>query len=387
MEHGYDVIVVGLGAMGSATAHRLARSGQRVLGLEQFAPAHALGSSHGGSRIYRQAYAEGADYVPLLLRAREGWDELSGLSGQNLFLPTGGLMIGRPDTALVSGTLHSAHAWELEHEVLSADDVARRFPTFRLAHDEVAVHENAAGVVRPELTVRACLDLAVGQGAELRFNEPVTDWQSLDTGGAVVTTRAGRYRAERLVLTPGAWAPGILAGRVPLSVERRVMHWFQPIGGTDAFAPHRHPVHVWDDGTAEGEFYGFPALDGPAGGVKVAFHGQGGPADPDELDRAVRADEIERMREALRTRLPALRGTHLRAAACMYVNTRDEHFVINAHPDYENVVMACGFSGHGFKFVPVVAEILSDLAVRGTTEHPIGLFDPHRLDAGGPQHA
>ncbi|MEU5089001.1 N-methyl-L-tryptophan oxidase [Streptomyces sp. NPDC021356] len=388
MKNAYDVIVVGLGGMGSAAARHLARRGRRVLGLERFGAAHAHGSSHGGSRIYRQAYAEDPAYVPLLLRARELWDEAAADSGQELFTRTGGLMIGRPDAEPVAGTLRSAREWGLQHEVLDAAEIRRRFPTFTPSEAEVAVHEDAAGVVRPELTVRAHLDLAAAGGADLRFHEPVLTWEALPAGGVAVTTAQGRYHADRLVLAPGAWAPGLLPDLVPLRVERRVMYWFAPRSGVQDFTPDRHPIYVWAGETEGDEMYGFPALDGPEGGVKVAFHSRGEPAVPESLDRTVHASEIDVMRRHLSTRLPALAGEFVTGAACMYVNTADEHFVVSRHPAHEDVVVACGFSGHGFKFVPVIGEILADLAVDGTTRHPIALFDPARLrrgPAGGPR--
>jgi sarcosine oxidase len=379
VENGYDVIVVGLGGMGSAAAHHLARRGRRVLGLERFGPAHAQGSSHGGSRIYRQAYAEDPAYVPLLLRARELWEEAAANSGQDLFTATGGLVIGHPDAEPVAGTLRSAREWGLPHEVLDAAEVRRRFPTLTPSEAEVAVHEDAAGVVRPELAVRAHLDLAAAGGADLRFQEPVVTWEALPSGGVAVTTPRARYHADRLVVAPGAWAPGLLPGLVPLRVERRVMYWFAPRSGVQDFAPDRHPVYIWGGEVEGDEMYGFPALDGPDGGVKVAFHSRGGPADPDSLDRTVHATEVDAMRRHLGTRIPALAGELVRGAVCMYVNTADEHFVVCRHPDHEDVVVACGFSGHGFKFVPVIGEILADLALEGATRHPIGLFDPARL--------
>ena len=367
----YDVIVIGLGGMGSAAAAHLAARGQRVLGLEQFGPVHDRGSSHGGSRIIRQSYFEDPAYVPLLLRTYDLWDEL----GTDLITRTGGIYLGRPDTPTVAGSLRASREWDLPHEVFDADEIRRRFPTLSPADDEVAVYEDVAGFVRPERGVSAHLDRAIGHGAELHFDEPVLEW-SASTSGVRVRTAVATYDAGHLVICPGAWAPRLLAELgLPLTVERQVQYWFQPAGGVEPYV--RHPIFIHED--ADGlQVYGFPAIDGPDGGVKTAFFRRGAVADPDALDREVHPDEIEDMAIHARRLVPTLPGRFLRAVPCMYTVTPDHNFVIATHPQHQQVTVACGFSGHGFKFAPVVGEILADLAIDGTTEHPIGLFDPRR---------
>ena len=367
----FDVVVVGLGGMGSAAAAHLAARGQRVLGLERFGPAHDRGSSHGGSRIIRQSYFEDPAYVPLLLRAYELWDEL----GADQIVRTGGLYLGRPDTPTVAGSLRASQEWSLPHEVLDAAEVRRRFPTLAPDDDEVGVFEEAAGFVRPERAVAAHLERAARSGAELRFEEPMLSWTA-SADGVVVTTALGTYQAGHLVLCPGAWAPKLLAELgLPLTVERQVQYWFQPVGGVGPY--ERHPIFIREDGDGA-QVYGFPAMDGPDGGVKTAFFRRGAVADPDALDRSVSAAEVEDMAAHAGRLLPTLPGRFLRAVPCMYTVTPDHHFVIAPHPAHATVAVACGFSGHGFKFAPVVGEILADLAVEGTTKHPIGLFDPRR---------
>jgi sarcosine oxidase len=380
MARPYDVIVIGLGGMGSAAAYHLAGRGRRVLGLERYHPVHALGASHGGSRIYRQSYAEGSSYVPLLLRSRELWDELASDCGQDVFTTTGGLVLGAHDSPMVAGSVRSARDWGLAHEMLDSAEIRRRFPTFTPADDEVAFYEREAGVARPELTVSAHLDLAARHGADLRFEEPVLSWQIDAPGNARVVTAKDTYVADRLVIAPGAWASRLLQGLdVPVRVERRVMYWFAPQGGTAPFTPDRHPVYVWEDRDG-GDIYGFPALDGADGGAKVAFHAKGSLADPDRLDREIHPQEVEAMRAYLRPRIPALAGGRfLTGAACTYTLTPDEHFVLSAHPHHPQVTIACGFSGHGFKFVPVIGEIIADLAIEGSTAHPIAPFDARRF--------
>ncbi|MFE9656362.1 N-methyl-L-tryptophan oxidase [Micromonospora sp. NPDC006431] len=374
----YDVIVVGLGGMGSSAAYHLAVRGQRVLGLEQFGPAHDRGSSHGGSRITRQSYFEDPAYVPLLLRAYELWDKLERDAGREIISLTGGVFVGRPESHTFAGSLRASREWDLPHEILDARELRRRFPTFSPRDEEVALFEAKAGFVRPEATVAAHLELAGRHGADLRYNEPVLRWQALPDGGVRVTTEGGFYTAGRLVVCPGAWAPALLADLgVPFSVERQVMYWFQPETGVGPFQPERHPIYIHEDGSGT-QIYGFPAIDGPDGGAKVAFFRRGQACTPETIDRQVHPEEIQDMREHLAGVLPALPGRLLRAATCMYTNTPDQHFVIATHPEHPQVTVACGFSGHGFKFVPVVGEILADLATSGSTVHPISLFDPRR---------
>jgi len=374
----YDVVVIGLGGMGSAAAAHLAARGQRVLGLEQFGPVHDRGSSHGGSRIIRQSYFEDPAYVPLLRRAYELWQRLAADSGTDLMTLNGGIYLGPPDSPTVAGSLRAAQLWNLPHEVLDAAEIHRRFPALHPADDEVGLYETAAGFIRPELTVSAHLGIAERDGAELRFGEPVQSWSATPGGGVRVTTAAATYEAGRLVVCPGAWAPQLLADLgVPLTVERQVMYWFRPTGGVGPFTPDRLPVYIHED--ADGtQSYGFPAIDGPDGGAKVAFFRRGVETSPDALDREVHLDEVTAVAEHLGRLVPTLPGRFLSGVPCMYTTTPDHHFVIACHPAHEQVTVACGFSGHGFKFVPVVGEILADLATTGTTAHPIDLFDPRR---------
>jgi sarcosine oxidase len=373
----HDVIVIGLGGMGSAAAHHLARRGARVLGFDQHGPAHDRGSSHGGSRIIRQAYFEDPAYVPLLLRSYELWNQLERDSGADLVSLTGGLVLGRPESRAVRGTLRSAQQWGLSHEVLSAGDIKRRFPTFTPNQNEIAVYEPGAGFAHPEATVAAQLALAAHHGADLHFNYPVRGWEAFG-GGVRVHTAEGAHTAERLIVCPGAWAPDLLSDLgVGFRVERQVQYWFQP-RDIAPFHPDEHPVYIWEDPDGV-QIYGFPAQDGPEGGAKVAFFRRGVQCTPDDIDRTVYEAEVNGISDHLRGTLPDLPHQFLRAATCMYTTTRDEHFILAHHPEHPQVTVACGFSGHGFKFVPVVGEVLADLAADGATEHPISLFDPRRL--------
>lgn len=372
----YDVIVIGLGGMGSAAASHLAARGQRVLGLERFDPAHDRGSSHGGSRVTRQAYFEDPAYVPLLRRAHELFEELQRDAGTELMTLCGGLMIGSEDSVTFAGSRRSAEQWRLPHEILDAVEIRRRFPTLTPRPDEFALYETKAGFVRPEATVTAYIERARRSSADLHFGEPVRTWEA-SGAGVRVRTAAGEYSAGHLVVCPGAWAPELLADLgVPLTVERHVQFWFEPAGGAGPYASDRHPIYIWEYGPGT-QIYGFPA-DGGAPEVKVAFFRRGRPCTPGSLDRTVSAAEVQTIADDLADRIPTLPGRFVRAVPCMYTVTPDQHFVIGGHPGYAQVTVACGFSGHGFKFVPVVGEILADLATEGTTRHSIGLFHPGR---------
>ncbi len=375
---GYDVIVVGLGGMGSAAAYHLAARGRRVLGLERHEPAHDKGSSHGGSRLIRQSSFEDPGYVPLLLRAYDLWEKLASDSHHDVYRLTGGLFIGPPDCPTVSGSLHASRQWDLPNEVLSAAEITTRFPNFTPHFEDVALYDAKAGFARPELTVRAHLEMAEKAGATLQFGEPVLNWNQTAAGVRVITGR-GSYTAGQLVICPGAWAPQVLGQfGVPITVERQVMYWLDPISSVSSFEDHPVFIHENTSGTP---MYGFPAIDGPHGGVKVAFARNGIACTPDTIDRVVHEREIREMRVRAAEVLPTLAGKCLHTKTCMYSNTPDQHFVIGRHPQCAEVIMACGFSGHGFKFVPVIGEILADLIIDRATDHPTALFDPQRLPA------
>lgn len=361
----FDVIVAGLGGMGSAAVAHVAARGQRVLGLEQFQPGHTHGSSHGRSRVIRLAYFEHPAYVPLLRRAYELWRKLESASGRQLLQMTGGLMIGAPDSDVVSGSLRSARDHQLDHELLDAAQIHRRFPPFTPRQGIVAFYEREAGSLFPEESNKAHLEMAARHGAELNFEEPVENWQILPSGAVEVRTTRDRYECGRLILTPGAWAASLFKiDWLPLEVEPQVLYWFDPSGGATAFAADRFPIYIWDLGGGV-QFYGFPADD--RGLVKVAFF------------RSPHIDEAS-MRSALARWIPALaNGRLVDSVSCKYTMTPDHHFVIGLHPDYPNVVLASPCSGHGYKFASVIGEILADLATSGVTRHPINLFAPSRF--------
>jgi len=383
----FDVIVLGLGGMGSAAAYQLASRGKRVLGIEQFTAPHDRGSSHGKTRIVRQAYFENPAYVPLVLRAYELWRQLERETGRRLLFEVGGLMMGPPNSAVVAGSIRSAREHGLAHEILDAREIRKRFPAFRPEPNTVALHENKAGFIRCEDSVQAHLDRASHLGAVLHFEERVVAWEPC--GDRVrVRIAKDKYEAGQLVIAPGPWASEILRDLdLPLVVDRHVLFWLDPVGGVGLFLPGHFPVFIWET-ESPGIPYGFPAVDGPNAGVKVGFGRAPGAqkCTPETIDRVVRPEEIESIRRAFAKRVPSLDGRCLRAVTCMYTNTPDHDFVISRHPDHPSVLVACGFSGHGYKFCSVVGEILADLVVEGKTRHDISLFDAARLrSARGPR--
>jgi sarcosine oxidase len=379
MSRAFDVLVVGLGAMGSAATYHLARRGLRVAGFDAFGRGHARGSSHGRSRIIRKAYFEAPEYVPLVLRAYELWRELEAESGRDLLTITGGLMLGGPESDLVRGALASARLHRLAHEQLSARDIALRFPAFRPPDSLCGVFEPDAGFLRPEDCVAAHLELAERHGAELHEHEPVQRW-SAGPDQVRLATAEDEYEADRLVLTPGPWAPQLLADlRLPLEVQRIVNAHFEPADDPRRkYGPEHCPVYLWE--VPEGIYYGFPAL-GPDG-VKFGRHDNGRPTTADTIDRQVTDEEVEALRSVLNRYMPGAGGATLSTLTCMYTVTPDWHFVLDRHPASARVVFGCGFSGHGFKFASAVGEVLAQLSVDGRSRLDVDFLSLRRLAAG-----
>jgi len=367
----FDVVVCGLGAMGSAALHHLARRGVRVLGLDRYAPGHDRGSSHGGTRIIRLGYFEHPSYVPLLRRAYALWRELEAACGQALLTITGIAEIGPADGVLVPGTLASARLHALRHEALAASELMERVPAFKLPPDYLAVVQPDGGFLEVEPAIAAQLALAVAAGAQIRRGETVRALEPRPGCVRVVTAR-GTVEAGATIIATGPWAKSLLP-ELPLRVTRQVMAWFEPREAS-LVAPGRFPVFIIE--SQHGMHYGIP----PHGdlGVKVAkHHHRDQTVDPDTCDRTVSADDEVLIRAALADHLPAANGRLIAAKTCLYTMTPDGDFIIDRLPGAENVIVASACSGHGFKFAPVVGEILADLATSGTTGHDIARF---RLD-------
>lgn len=376
----YDIIILGLGAMGAATAWQLTtrgKGGKRVLGLEQFDFAHSKGSSHGESRIIRLSYFEHPDYVPLLKRAYENWRTLEADAGRQLLHEVGGIYIGPPEGEFISGSLKAAQRYDLPHEQVSHEQLRTRYPMLRVPEHMTGLFEPRAGFVLAEATIEACIEKAMSGGADLRSNTPVREW-SADEHGVRVRTDNETFEADQLVICAGTWTSKIVASLgVPLRVTRQAMGWFQP-KHPERFALGAFPVWAMEDGRG-GLAYGFPSLPFGRGGVKVARHLPGRPCDPKTIDRA--ADDVDRaeVETIVREILPDEAAPVHSCAVCMYTMSPDEHFIIDKHPQHDNVTLACGFSGHGFKFVSVIGEILADLACEGSTNQPCGFLGLERF--------
>lgn len=360
----WDAIVLGVGGIGSAALCHLAARGLRVLGIERLAPGHAQGSSHGGTRAIRLTYFEDPAYVPLLRRAYALWEDLQQHTGAPLFFRPGILQVGPPDGAVIQGLRRASAAHGLALTELSRAQIPERFPGFGAPPGTVGLLEADAGYLTVEACVRAHAARAEAHGAVRWDHTEVRGWRIVD-GIVVVDTPRGETTARRLVLTAGAWT-----GLPGLTVRRKTLHWFSA-RRPDAY--HDSPVFLYE--LPEGVFYGFPQRDGA---VKIAEHTGGAPvAHPDQLDRRVHDTDRASVRRFSRAWLPDVDTERsVKDAVCMYTMTADGHFCIGHHPP---VSVVAGLSGHGFKFAPVLGEILADLVIRGETAHPIAPFSPARI--------
>ena len=378
-----DVIVIGLGAMGVATAFQLADRGVSVIGVDRFTPPHAHGSSHGETRITRLAIGEGPQYVPLVRRSHALWRELEERTGVPLMRTCGGLVLGAPDVdGFLARTRASATACEIAHQALSAQQIREHFPMFEIGPQIEGYHEPDAGYLVPERAISVQLNLARMAGATLLFGEVVRSWSSTNGGGVTVRTDASTLRAGRLVLCAGAW----IAGLVPelsdvFTVYRQVLHWFPIREGYRRFA--EMPVFIWDLGQARDgnshppSLYGFPAINGPDGGVKIGFESYEHPLGPGAGRRgAGPAEALDAHERLIAPNIPWLGAPALRSASCLYTSTESGDFVIDRHPVHESVVIVSPCSGHGFKHSAAIGEAVAQLIVDGA---PTVDLTPFRL--------
>jgi sarcosine oxidase len=379
MENKFDVIVVGVGAMGASTCWELARRGVRVLGLEQFDIPHTRGSSHGFSRMIRMAYYEHPDYVPLLRRAYERWEQLEKATGQKLLYITGGLYMGWRESEVIAGSLAAAQQYQLAHELIEHADLKTRYPQFELPADHVGLLEPRAGFLVPERVISAYAEDALASGAEIHGQEAVQSWGPIANRMTVKTNRAS-YEADQLIFCGGAWTTRLVRDLgIDLVVTRQVMGWVWPkqpslfeIGTLPVWAIDSPRGSIW---------YGFPITDEPPG-FKIALHARGSVADPDQVNREISPDDEKTFRECLTGYIPRADGPVLSMRTCLYTNSPDSHFIIDRHPRLQRVLLACGFSGHGFKFASVVGEVLADYATRGKTDLPARFLGLSRFTGG-----
>ncbi len=373
----YDVIVIGLGAMGASTLYHLSRRGVRALGIEQFAQGHIHGSSHGDSRIIREMYFEHPLYVPLVQRAYDLWHELEAESGKSLMTIDGGLMIGPQEGMVVAGTLRSAREHNIAHEVLSPNEVHRRFPAFDPQLDLIAVVDPRAGYLDPEACTRAHIDLARQRGAEVRYEEPVVLWSAGDDGVVIETTN-DKYEADRIVFAAGSWTKQVISDlNLPLKVERQVVFWFDPDENSVSYRSSDFPIFAYEF-TPGILCYGFPRL--PLGVKASIMHGGESSDSPDDIRRSIDEKDISALRAALEPVVPALsRSPVIRVSTCLFTNTPDTDFIIDFHPLHRRVLVSSPCSGHGFKFASVVGEVQADLLTNGTSRFDLAPFSLSRF--------
>jgi sarcosine oxidase len=372
----FDVAVVGLGAMGSAIARNLARRGQSVVGFDLHSPPHDRGSSHGHSRMIREAYYEHPLYVPLVRRAYELWHELERENaGAPFFIRTGGLMVGAESGTLVQGTLRSAAEHRIPHELLSPEKLRRRFPAFAPLPEMVGVLEERAGILLPDRIIAANLESAARHGAELHAGEGVIGWETV-VGGVELRAGERRHRARQVVFAAGAWTAQLLRElSIPLEVERQVLHWLEPEHHPEYFAPDRMPVSLWELPSGA-IFHTKPDL---GDGVKVGMHHGGVTTTPEGLDRRVTPEEDAAIYDLLRRFLPFAKGAIRERGVCMYTNTPDRDFIIDRHPATDAAIIVSACSGHGFKFAPAIAEAVADLVERREPRCNLAPFGMARL--------
>lgn len=376
MKNYFDVLIIGLGAHGSSAAYHLSKAGLKVCGIDRFHPPHSFGSSHGQSRIIRQAYHESPMYVPLVKTAYTLWRELEEASGKKLFLKTGGIMLGSENASVVQGAKLSAEMHNLPYEYLHYDEIIKRFPVLKPTEDTVAVIEKDAGILFPEECIKANLELAAANKAVLTYDEVVeTIYYTNDV--VTVTTNKSTYYAHKLVISAGAWLNNLLPElHLPLTVERQVLCWFKNADEKTQqdLLPGKLPIFIWEH-EKDKLFYGFPDI---GDGLKIAPHHAGQPIQPDLLSQQVNPAEIDEMKTVIHTFFN-MQPVFNYSAVCMYTNTPDEHFIIDHHPGNKNIVIASPCSGHGFKFSSVIGKILSDMILNKEPQFDLKPFSITRF--------
>ena len=374
----HDVIVVGVGSMGAAACYHLAKRGARVLGIDSQSVPNTNSSYNGDTRVIRLSYQEHPDYVPLLRDAYQLWEEIEQDTGEKLLHKTGVLYMGFPDGEAISGVKLASKTHNLPCFTLTHDELARQFPQFTLSAGMVGALEPEGGYLLSELAVETYAKAAQQLGTKLLTNEPLINW-AIDSNGVTVRTTSGTHTAAKLILCAGAWSGDLLRlPDVPLTVTRQVLGWVRP--GQPALFQHGD-FPVWNidpngDGDLTGIYYGFP-MRGDT--LKLARHHPGTPMPADAVtDETFPADE-EEILLPLRRYLPGALGQVRSIKVCKYTNSADGHFIVDRHPESERVHFACGFSGHGFKFASVIGKVLSELALDGKTERPIGFLGLSRF--------
>jgi sarcosine oxidase len=391
-----DILVAGLGAVGSAALYQAAKLGARALGIDRFHPPHDIGSSHGETRITRQAIGEGREYVPLALRSNQIWEEIEAATGRSLLTRNGALILQSPRTkgdhhgsaSFLGDTIAAAQENNIAHEVLSTSQIRERFPQFRVENDEAGYFEPGAGFLRPEACIETQLALARKLGAEVRTGETVTNVQPSGNSVEVATDRT-TYSAGHAILTAGPWISKLLPNTIArnLRVYRQVMTWFALARKPDLYTPQRFPVFIWITGNRPSDmFYGFPAIDGSANGVKTATERYDTAVDPDQVERNVSDDEIASLHtNYIATRLPDVSPRCVRSATCLYTVAPGARFVIDQTDDAGRILFATACSGHGFKHSAAVGEALVRRALKLPDVVNLAPFSASHLPCGRSQ--
>ena len=372
----FDVIVLGLGAHGSSAVYHLSKKNIKVCGIDRFTPPHAFGSSHGQSRIIRQAYHESPMYVPLVMEAYKLWNELENISGKNLLLKTGGIILGDENSMIVNGAKLSAETHNVPYDYLNYTEIQREFPVLRPTEETVAIVEQNAGILFPEECIKTNLELANKNGATLLFGEIVQSINIKNNSVEVVTDK-NIYETQKLIVSVGAWLNDLLPElKLPLNIKRQVLFWFKNDNKQmQKFIEPKHlPIFIWEYSSPH-IFYGFPDL---GNGIKIAPHHEGQPIHPDLLSKEVYENEIKQMKNVLDEYFN-VNATFNFSDVCMYTNTPDEHFIIDYYPSNKNVIIASPCSGHGFKFSSAIGKILCEMATNQPVQFDITPFRINRF--------
>jgi len=374
MNSSYDVAVIGAGAMGSSAAYHLSKTGKKILVVDRFTPPHNLGSSHGQSRIIREAYFESPVYVPLVKEAYELWYQLEKESNKRLLLKTGGLMLGAQDSKVVQGALLSAQTYDLPFEYLNINEIKKRFQGFAPPDDTVGVYEKNAGILFPEECIKTNLELAKKSNVTFRYDEIVTGIKY--NNEVEIATNKEKYTAAKLIVNAGAWLNELFSDlQLPLVVARQVLFWFKCRNeDSKKFLPGNFPVYIWQP-EKEKIFYGFPDL---GDGIKIAIHHGGKQTAPHAIDRQVADEEISEMTIIIKHYFDVQVSFNY-SAVCMYTNTPDEDFIIDYHPANKNIIIASPCSGHGFKFSSAIGKLLCDMILEKPLSFDISVFNISRL--------
>lgn len=371
-----DIAILGLGSMGSFAFWQTAKSKQTVIGFEQYKPGHAQGAGHGETRIFRTAYGEGVEYVPLLQEARTLWKELEDETQVELYTENGGIMFGPENDSFMENVGKSVHVYNLPHKTWNGKEARKAYPQIQFKDNQTAIYEELAGYIRPELAIETAVKRGEELGGKIYAETPVTAIDA-DSAGVTVSTAIRQFRVKKLIVSAGGWTNSLLPQlNLPLELERQVLVWYDA-KNPELFTPEKFPIFSRVvDGVG---FYGFPSLDGKT--VKVAIHR--GDSDiihhPSEVDREIRDKDLEVVTKLVKEYLPGLEPEPVKAKTCFYTNTPDEHFVIGEAPGLSNVILLGPMAGHGFKFAPVIGKIGANLALGKTSGLAIDIFNPGRF--------